>query len=198
MPTARSAKAVFLDRDGVLNRVVMSDGKPRSPRSLEQFQIADDAFEALRALHDAGYLLIVATNQPEVSRGIQTRDAIDAMHKRLRSTLPLDDIRVCFHDDADHCTCRKPQPGLLLDAGRDWGVRMEASYMVGDRGKDLEAGRRAGCKTILMRHDYNRESQDQADHCVSTLLEAARAITGPSPRDLSRAGATGEGIEGGR
>ena len=173
---ARSKNAVFLDRDGVLNHVIMRDGKPRSPLSLAEFKIADDAEEALRALRAAGYLLIVVTNQPEVSRGIQKRVRIDAMHAHLMSTLPLDDIRVCFHDTPDRCRCRKPEPGLLNQAGEDWGVRMEGSFMIGDRDKDIEAGRSAGCKTILLRQEYNRECRDEPDHCVGSLIEAAHAI----------------------
>lgn len=178
MPDARSRKAVFLDRDGVLNHVVMREGKARSPLSLAEFKIAEDAEQALRTLRAAGYLLIVVTNQPEVSRGVQTMVKIDAMHAHLMSALPLDDIRVCFHDDQDRCGCRKPEPGLLNEAGEEWGVRMDAAFMIGDRGKDMEAGRRAGCKTILLRQEYNRGCRDQADHCVGSLLEAAHEITG--------------------
>lgn len=165
-------KAVFLDRDGVLNKPLIRDGQPHSPEHFDEFEIIGEAAEALHSLKCAGYLLIVATNQPNVSRGLQSQSMIEQMHQRLRTELPLDDIRVCFHDDHHHCFCRKPQPGLLYEAARDWQISLSQSYMIGDRWKDVEAGRRAGCRTVLLQHPYNEGDPKNADYRASTLLDA--------------------------
>ncbi len=143
-------RAVFLDRDGVLNRVEWKNNICHSPRSLEDFQLLPGVADACSRLKAAGFLLLVATNQPEIPRGFLDPAVLAAMHDRLRQWLPLDDIRMCLHDDTDTCACRKPAPGLLLDAARDWRIDLARSFMVGDREKDLVAGRRAGCRTILV------------------------------------------------
>ncbi len=143
-------RAVFLDRDGVLNRVEWKNGVCQSPRSLEDFQLLPGVAEACARLKAAGFLLLVATNQPEIPRGFLQPALLAAMHERLREWLPLDDIRICLHDDGDGCACRKPAPGLLLDAARDWQIDLGRSFMIGDREKDLIAGRRAGCRAILV------------------------------------------------
>jgi D-glycero-D-manno-heptose 1,7-bisphosphate phosphatase len=166
-------KAVFFDRDGVLNKPLICHGQPHSPENLEEFEITAEAPEALRSLKRAGFLLIVATNQPNVARGLQPQSMIEQMHERLRTKLPLDDIRVCYHDDHHQCYCRKPRPGLLHEAAEDWGISLNQSYMIGDRWKDVEAGRRAGCRTVLLRYPYNASDARTADHWAATLLEAA-------------------------
>ena len=171
-------KAVFFDRDGVLNKPLIRDGQPHSPEHLDEFEIIGEAAEALRSLKRAGYLLIVATNQPNVARGVQSQSMIERMHERLRTELPLDDIRVCFHDDHHHCFCRKPQPGLLYEAARDWQISLSQSYMIGDRWKDVEAGRRAGCRTVLLRCPYNETESQTADWAASSLLDAVQWILG--------------------
>ena len=143
-------RAVFLDRDGVLNRVAWINGICQSPRTLDDFQLLPGVAEASSRLKAAGFLLIVVTNQPEIARGTLALDMLAAMHERLREWLPLDDIRMCLHDDADGYACRKPAPGLLLSAARDWQIDLGRSFMIGDREKDLIAGRRAGCRVILV------------------------------------------------
>jgi D-glycero-D-manno-heptose 1,7-bisphosphate phosphatase len=160
-----------LDRDGVLNHVVMNQGNPRSPLSLDEFRVVDDAHEALTSLRNAGYALIVVTNQPDVARGLQERSRIDEMHDLLMRALPLDEVRACFHDNDDGCRCRKPAPGMLLDAARDRGIDLSKAFIVGDREKDIQAGRRAGCRTILLRRPYNDGCD--ADHYAESLMEAA-------------------------
>ena len=143
-------RAVFLDRDGVINRRVVREDGPSSPARLAEVDVLPGVPDALRALRQAGYLLIVVTNQPEVVRGRTSRDAVEAIHARLRSLLSVDDIRVCYHDDEDGCACRKPAPGMLYAAAVERGIRLADSYMVGDRWRDIAAGRRAGCTTILV------------------------------------------------
>ena len=170
-------EAVFLDRDGVLNRAIVREGKPYPPTSIDELEILPGVARACVALHEAGLLLIVVTNQPDVARGIQRREAVEAINQALAHQLPLDDIRVCYHDDGPHCSCRKPKPGLLLDAARDWEIVLCSSFMVGDRWKDIEAGKRAGCQTIFVDYGYAERAPDNPDCRVASLLEAAYWIT---------------------
>jgi D-glycero-D-manno-heptose 1,7-bisphosphate phosphatase len=143
--------AVFFDRDGVLNESSIGvDGVPRPPAGLDEFVVAAGADEACRRLRALGFVLVVVTNQPDVARATQRRDVVEAMNQHLRERVPLDDIRVCYHDDADLCECRKPKPGLLISAARDWDIDLASSFMIGDRWRDVEAGKRAGCTTILI------------------------------------------------
>ena len=155
-------RAVFLDRDGVINRVRVVEGRPYPPRALAELEILTGVAEALQALREDGFLLIVATNQPDVARGTTSRAEVDAINARLMELLALDDIRVCFHDSADGCECRKPRPGLLADAARDYAIDLARSFMVGDRWRDIEAGRRAGCTTLFIDDGY---AEKQPEHC---------------------------------
>src|SRR5258708_3854186 len=113
---AVSRRAVFLDRDGVLNRAIVRDGKPYPPASPEELEIMPDADKACRDLRNAGFLLIMVTNQPDVARGSQKREVVEAINRILADRLCLDSVKVCYHDDADNCKCRKPEPGLLQEA----------------------------------------------------------------------------------
>jgi D-glycero-D-manno-heptose 1,7-bisphosphate phosphatase len=143
--------AVFLDRDGVLNESFAgADGVPRPPAGLAEFVLVDGAAEACRSLGALGFLRIVVTNQPDVARRAQRREVVEEIHQRLRDSVQVDDIRVCYHDDDDLCDCRKPKPGLLVSAAHDWEIDLAASYMIGDRWRDIEAGQQAGCATILV------------------------------------------------
>lgn len=170
-------RAVFLDRDGVLNRATVRDGKPYPPSSLEELQILPGVPEALDELKQAGFLLIVVTNQPDVGRGAQSREVVEAIHERLKSELPLDEILVCYHTDADACACRKPAPGLLEQAANRHGLRLSACYVIGDRWRDIDAGHRAGCQTILIDYQYKEQAPDREPAArVRTLCEAAEWI----------------------
>jgi len=169
-------KAVFLDRDGVLNAAVVRDGKPYPPARLEDVEILPGVPAALAALRGAGYVLVVVTNQPDVARGAQTREAIDAIHAHLRRELPLDAIYCCFHDDADRCACRKPAPGMLRDAARDLDLDLATSFMIGDRWRDVDAGRAVGCRTIFVDRHYSERQPASFDAKVSSLPEAAAWI----------------------
>jgi D-glycero-D-manno-heptose 1,7-bisphosphate phosphatase len=156
------ARAVFLDRDGVLNATILRDGKPYSPASVSELEIEPDAADCLRRLRNAGYLLIVVTNQPELARGTQSHAAMEAIHCALRSALPLDAIYVCEHDGPDECDCRKPKPGMLLTAAADFGIDLTQSFMIGDRWRDVDAGARAGCRTILLDFGYAERGPETA------------------------------------
>ena len=165
------ARAVFLDRDGVLNRVIFRHGRACPPESVDELQILPGVTRACASLRRAGFALIVVTNQPDVARGSVQKETVERINSELRERLPLDDVRVCFHDDCDNCACRKPAPGLILQAAVDWNINLGASFMVGDRWKDIEAGRRAGCRTILIHDREAREESFSPDHCASSLLE---------------------------
>jgi D-glycero-D-manno-heptose 1,7-bisphosphate phosphatase len=171
-------RAVFLDRDGVLNVAVVRDNKPFPPTRSEDVVLVPGARQALDDLKRAGYFLVVVTNQPDVRRGAQTREAVDAIHDRLRSELPLDAIYSCFHDDEDRCACRKPLPGLLFDAAAEHDVDLAASFMVGDRWRDIEAGAAAGCRTVFIDYHYNERQPQAFDVKVTSVAEAAAWILG--------------------
>ena len=166
-------RAVFLDRDGVINRAIVRGGKPYPPARVEDLEVLPGVPEALARLHDAGFRLVVVTNQPDVARGSQRREVVDAMHARLASTLPIDQFRVCDHDDGDGCACRKPKAGLLEAAAVDLDLSLSASFMVGDRWRDVEAGRLAGCATIFIDHGYDERRPERVDATVGSLEDAA-------------------------
>ena len=166
-------RAVFLDRDGVLNKAYIRNGKPYSPDTIEEMIIVPDAAEALGRLRGQGFRLIVATNQPDIARKRLTREQVDAMNTHLRERLLLDSVEVCPHDDADNCACRKPKPGLLVNAAKREGIALDESFMIGDRYRDIEAGAGAGCRTILIGDGYGETFKAQPDAKFATLTQAA-------------------------
>ena len=153
---ARLSPCVFLDRDGILNKTKIRNGRPCSPRTLNEFELEKDINESLESLREDGFLLIVVTNQPDIARGKMSRRVLEDMTERIYSTMPVDAIWICEHDDADGCACRKPKPGMLLEAAQRWGIDCSRSFMIGDGWKDMEAGLAAGCTTILLDRPYNR------------------------------------------
>ena len=170
-------KTVFLDRDGVINLAIVRDGKPYPPRSVHELQINPDAYSTLPLLKSLGFLLIVVTNQPDVSRGTQTREAVEAIHAELQSKLPLDDFLTCYHDQAELCQCRKPLPGLILEAVARHEVILGDSFLVGDRWRDIDAGFAAGVQTIWIDYGYRERAPDHIPSArVTSLLEAGKWI----------------------
>ena len=169
-------KAIFLDRDGVINRTLVREGKPYPPRSIEELEILPGVAEALKKLQNAGFKLIVVTNQPDVARGTQTRAMVEEINATLQSRLPIDEFRVCYHDDADQCACRKPRAGALLQSAQEFGIDLKASFMIGDRWRDIEAGRRAGCKTIFIDYHYAEKERVEPDHYACHLTDATNWI----------------------
>jgi D-sedoheptulose 7-phosphate isomerase len=166
-------RAVFLDRDGVINEAVMRDGTPHPPVDAASVQILPGTAEALARLKQRRYLLLVVTNQPDVARGNQNRDTVEAINCRLRSELPLDDVLSCYHDDPDDCDCRKPRPGLIKRAAQQYGIDLGHSYMIGDRWRDVDAGANAGCKTVWIDRGYKEQAPASApDARVTSLTEA--------------------------
>lgn len=170
-------RAVFLDRDGVVNEAVVRDGKPYPPASAAEARIPAGAAAALQRLKAEGLLLLVVTNQPDVARRKQTAEAVAQIHERLRRELPLDDFFTCFHEDADSCECRKPKPGLILQAAEQYGADRARSFVVGDRWRDIDAGAAAGCRTVWIDRGYRERGPSQPpDARVNTLEEAAAWI----------------------
>ncbi len=170
----RLRPAVFLDRDGVINRAVVRDGKSFPPSGVKELELLPEVASSLHDLKAHGFALFVITNQPDVSRGTQTRNAVEAIHQALVSSLPIDDIFVCYHDDADGCACRKPNPGMLLEAQRKHNIDLSRSFVVGDRWRDIDAGHAAGCKTVLIDYGYReRKPAQPPEATVRSLREAA-------------------------
>jgi len=168
-------RAVFLDRDGVINRAPVRDGKPYPPNTLDELEVLDGVPDALAKLHEAGFRLIVVTNQPDVARGAQTRETVESMNAQLTSALLVDEIVTCYHD-GDACDCRKPKPGALLDAARRHDIELERSFMVGDRWRDIEAGQRAGCRCLFVDRGYREQQPDAPFVRVDSLAAAAEWI----------------------
>lgn len=167
-------KAVFLDRDGVINKVILREGKPFSPRRLDQYVLNDGIRETVHQLKGNGFRIIVVSNQPDLARGEITEDILDSMTERLKSEIQIDDIYICPHDDHHNCSCRKPRPGMLLQAAQKWDIDLTESFLIGDTWKDMEAGKAAGCKTILLNTPYNQDVQ--CNFRVKSLPEAADLI----------------------
>jgi len=169
-------KAIFLDRDGIINKVIIRDGKPSSPRKLEEFEILPNVKEYLKEFKEMGFLNIVFTSQPDISRGLLKIEDLGKMHKIISETLRVDEIKFCPHDDKDNCNCRKPKPGLLLEAAKEWSIDLENSFVIGDTWKDIGAGKAAGCKTFLLRREYNNDYQKNYDFEINNLKEMVDII----------------------
>lgn len=171
------ARAVFIDRDGVINENSMRDGRPVAPTRLEDFRFLPGVGPALQRLKAAGFKLVVVTNQPDIATGRTPRHVVEAMHEQVRRHLPVDDIKVCMHVDADNCDCRKPKPGMLHAAAAEHGIDLGSSYMIGDRTGDVRAGRAAGCRTILVDCGQSHAlAGAESDMVAPSLPEAAVMI----------------------
>jgi D-glycero-D-manno-heptose 1,7-bisphosphate phosphatase len=174
-------RAVFLDRDGVLNRAIVREGKPYPPESVEAFEILSGVAEALERLRSAGYLNVVVTNQPDVRTGKQTREAVEAMHALLSERLAIDAIKVCFHTEADACACRKPRPGMILESARELDVELTKSFVVGDRWRDVGAAHASGCGAYFVDYGYAEKRPDKPYVAVKSLPEAVDLILTSAP-----------------
>lgn len=170
--------AVFLDRDGVINRALERDYKPYPPRNLDEFEILPEVPAACAKLKAAGFLLVVVTNQPDVGRGMLKREIVETIHADMCQQLPIDRVEVCYHpgQGQSDCDCRKPRPGMLLRAARELGIDLAQSWMVGDRWRDIDCGHAAGSRTIFIDRGYTEALKQQPNFRVKNLLEAAEII----------------------
>ena len=173
---SQPVRAVFLDRDGVLNRAFVRAGRPYPPARVDDLEVLPGVTAAVERLREAGFRTIVVTNQPDIARGTASRSSVDEINRSLRSVVPVDEVLVCPHDDADDCACRKPRPGLLIDAAARLGIDLSASVMVGDRWRDIEAGRQAGCRTVFIDRGYDERRPEGSDAEVPDLPAAVAWI----------------------
>jgi D-glycero-D-manno-heptose 1,7-bisphosphate phosphatase len=176
--SSKLVPAVFLDRDGVINRALEREGKPYPPTSLNEFEILPEVSAACEKLKQAGFLLIVATNQPDVGRGTLKRETVEMIHAEMCRQLPLDRVEVCYHpgQGRSDCDCRKPKPGLLVRAARELGIDLAQSWMVGDRWRDVDCGHAAGCKTIFIDRHYAESLKQKPTFSAGNLAGAADII----------------------
>lgn len=172
--------AVFLDRDGVINKPVIREGRPHPPMHVEDFELFEDVPAGCARLADEGYLLVVVTNQPDVARGLQTREAVEAMHQKLLGLLPqIARIEVCWHAGnkwADPCDCRKPRPGLVLRAAAALNIDLNQSFLIGDRWRDIDCGHAAGCRTIFVDRNYAETLRQTPDWNVRSFGQAVEVL----------------------
>ncbi|ESS71611.1 D,D-heptose 1,7-bisphosphate phosphatase [Methyloglobulus morosus KoM1] len=176
LATTPKARAIFLDRDGVLNRALVREGKPYPPRDLAEIEILPKVPEALLALKEAGFILITVSNQPDVARGTLRRDTVDSINAYLGERMAMDRFIMCYHDSSDECPCRKPKPGMLLEGALEFNIDLSRSYMIGDRWRDVEAGKNAGCKTVFIDYGYDERQPESCDFVTRSLFEAAQII----------------------
>lgn len=175
-------KAVFLDRDGVLNQTIFRNGKARAPYVKEDFRLFAGVVEGVALLKAHGFLTIIVTNQPDVARGWVSLEAVHMINQMIRQQVQIDDIKICFHTDEDKCQCRKPKPGMLLEATHDWKIDLSNSFMVGDRLSDIEAGKSAGCRSFLIGDGYQEVSSAKPDQQFKSLLDASQWIVSHQER----------------
>lgn len=176
-------RAVFLDRDGVINRAILRDGKPYAPTTPAEFEILPGVPEACARLKRAGFLLVVATNQPDVGRGTVPQSVVENIHAHMLELVPIDRVEVCYHPGKglSDCDCRKPKPGMLLRAASELGIDLKQSWMVGDRWRDIDCGHAAGCRTVFIDYHYSEELRQPPDFRVQNLTEGAQVILDASP-----------------
>jgi D-glycero-D-manno-heptose 1,7-bisphosphate phosphatase len=171
-----SHAAVFLDRDGVINRSPVRGGKPFAPRRLEEFRLLPGVAAQAAALRELGYLLVVITNQPDIGHGLLDWQTLNEFHNRLRARIAPDAIMVCPHRQDEGCDCRKPRPGMLLEAARRLTIDFGQSYVIGDRWSDIEAGRTVGCYTILINRGYKSDRFSAPDATARSLRAAVALV----------------------
>ena len=168
--------AIFLDRDGTLNKAFIKKGLPISPASFSKFKILPGVKSSITKLKKLKYLCLLITNQPDVSRKKIKKKVVIKMNKFIKKKINLDDVFVCYHDDNDNCNCRKPKPGLLIKASKKWKINFKKSFMIGDRWKDISAGKKVGCKTIFINNNYKKDKIVKANFTFKSLSKAVNKI----------------------
>lgn len=169
-------KAVFLDRDGIINQALVRNGLPFSPANVAEFKWVEGIHAVSQQIISSGFDIFCVTNQPDVGRGLQERAIVEVLHQIVQDELPIKKIYVCYHDGASQCDCRKPKPGLLLQAAEEFELNLSRSYLVGDRWKDIDAGNTAGCRTIFLDYDYDEKLRSPPNHVIGSIHEVAGLI----------------------
>lgn len=171
-------KAIFLDRDGVINKLILRNNKPDSPKNLSELEFLPNVDLALKKAKEMGLLTIIITNQPEIARGRFLYEEVEEIHNYIKQHLLIDDIFMCPHDDVDNCNCRKPKPGMIYKAKEKWNIDLKNSFVIGDRWRDIEAGKQAGCITFLVKSEYYEENKNaNYDYLVDDLYSAIEIIS---------------------
>lgn len=170
------SKAIFLDRDGVINKPKVIDGKPFPPNSLEEFEFTEGIEPLIKQIKQKKFKCIIITNQPDVSRGEISKHVVNDIHNHIFKNLPIDEIYVCWDAEDNISNLKKPLPGMLFKAAEDHNINLNDSYMVGDRWKDIDAGSRAGCKTIFIDYNYDEKLNIAPDYIISDVREALKII----------------------
>ncbi len=182
-------KVVFLDRDGVLNRAFPEGGTTRPPMSVAELELLPGVTDALARLRNAGFTLVVVTNQPDVARGKQTRAAVEAINATLSAELPLLDVFSCYHDTADKCVCRKPKPGMLLDAAAKWDLDLATAFLIGDRWSDIAAAHAAGCRGVLVDTPFSQRERCSPDYTAHDIAGAVDWILATAAAEVAASSA---------
>jgi D-glycero-D-manno-heptose 1,7-bisphosphate phosphatase len=169
-------KTIFLDRDGIINDVVLRDSKVESPRTVSEFKIRPEFINFYKEIDTGGFNLFVISNQPDIARNKMDIKELEIMTEQLNSNFSFKEISYCIHDDSDNCNCRKPKPGMIISLLDKYNLQKEESILVGDSSKDISAGKNAGIKTVVLQTDYNRDSDINSDFEVGSLTEIIRII----------------------
>ncbi len=170
--------AVFLDRDGVLNKSLIRNGLPYAPKQISEVEVLPKVTDSILLLKKYGFKIVVVTNQPDVARGKSTKKQVESINNYLAELIGVDNFYTCFHDEDDNCTCRKPKNGLLRKSATDLGINLNSSFMVGDRWRDIEAGQSAGCRSYFIDYSYNEKQPNMPFVRVKSLFEATQHIVG--------------------
>ncbi len=168
----------MLDRDGVINKSIVLNGKPFPPKTIDELEIFEDVNKCVSKLIDAGFEIAVVTNQPDIARGKLNLKDLDAIHKKIKMNTKISNFFICPHDDCDKCVCRKPKAGLLFQAANVLSLDLKNSYLIGDRWRDIEAGQTAGCKCLYINNGYSEKSPVLPYIEVRSLSEATEIILG--------------------
>ena len=171
-------KAIFFDRDGVINVANIVNGRPYPPKTLSELVIMPGAQEVVQKLKDAGFMTIVVTNQPDVARGLVLREQVEEINHYMMGKLSLDIFKTCYHDDIDMCKCRKPLPGAIIESAKEFNLDLKQSFLIGDRWKDISAAKSAGCKTIFIDYGYDELRPENPDYIIKNLEQAVEIILG--------------------
>ena len=169
-------KCLFLDRDGIINVPLVKKNKPFAPTEISQFRLYKNLNKTLNYIKKLNYLIIIITNQPELSKGNLNKKTLDQMHEIIYSTFPIDDIFVCKCQESSSCKCYKPKPKMLYDAKIKHNIDLKKSYFVGDTYRDVYCASNAGCYSILLKKRYNYEMISKADYVIEKFGQIKKIL----------------------